>query len=208
MRIFITLCLLAWAAAPAAANPYVTLSYGVTQDSHDFNIWHSRQHRGRRHTFDAGGSAHDWALGVGLRCATLDYELTVFDQRSETFMAQNGHKTYLTQIETRGIQIMAWHSLAEHADWTLKGGAGLGYRDSRYVMRGMGTHIRTTDRAPLAMVGLRMERPVASHVTFFGDLRGTFRPPVRIASGGTLRAPLEHDSSGLSLHIGVQITLN
>lgn len=75
-------------------------------------------------------------------------------------------------------------------------------------MIGGGLNIMATDRAPYAMLGMRLTRRISTRVSVFGEWRVHTRPPVKLPTAGRAFAgPLEHNSKDQTLRFGLQIDL-
>jgi len=194
-----------------AGSGYLALSFGTSFEDHDFDVWNGPATPGRR-ALTASARSSDYAVAIGLRNAfyigkrPYDLEFEVFERQNSHFTATGPAGDHPTAIRTTSILLSAWTPVAQGEKWALRAGAGLGARHSRYRMSGPGIAFTTTDRAPYAMVGLRLSRQAGKRSNIFTELRVHTRPPIHSA-GGAMQGPLEHNSAGVTLRIGLQIAL-
>jgi len=210
--IFSILATLALSVTPAfAGSPYLVLSVGTSFEDHVFDVWNGPATPGRR-ALTASAHSSDHALALGVRDAfhlgqrPYDIEFEIFERQNSNFTATGAAGSHPTTIRTTSVLLSAWTRVAGGEKWALKAGAGLGARHSNYRMSGPGISFTTTDRAPYAMVGLRLSKRAGKRTNLFTEIRAHTRPPIHSA-GGPMQGPLEHNSSGLTLRMGLQITL-
>ena len=202
--------------APSLAisgTPYVGLSLGTSLETHTFDVWNGAESPGRR-ALTGRSASSDQAIVIGVHDAirfagrSFDLELEVFDRRSAHFNANGAGGSSATQIKTRSLLAAVWTPLYRNEKWSLYLGAGVGARESIYKMDGVGVSIKAYDHAPYAMVGVRVLRPISPRVSVVGEWRAHTRPQVKLhAARWAFSGPLEHDSKGYTLRVGLQIKL-
>jgi len=203
--------LLSVVSATAGSN-YLALSFGTSIEDHDFDVWNGPATPGRR-ALKASARSRDYAVAFGVRDAIhignrpYDLEFELFERQNSDFTATGTAGNHPTAIRTTSILLSAWTAVAQGEKWTLKAGAGVGARHSVYRMEGAGISFTTTDRAPYAMVGLRLAKQAAAHTRVFTEIRAHTRPPIHSA-GGQMQGPLEHNSAGITLRFGLQMDIN
>ena len=213
MRLFFSiLAAMAFTVTPViAGSTYLALSVGTSIEDHDFDVWNGPATPGRR-ALTASARSSDYAVAFGLRDAfhigkrPYDIEFEVFERQNSNFTATGTAGSHPTAIRTTSILLSAWTRVAGGEKWALKAGAGVGARHSNYRMSGPGISFTTTDRAPYAMVGLRLSKRAGKRTNLFTEIRAHTRPPIHSA-GGPMQGPLEHNSAGITLRMGLQITL-
>ncbi len=210
--LFSILAAMAFTITPAiAGSTYLALSVGTSIEDHDFDVWNGPATPGRR-ALTASARSSDYALAFGLRDAfhigkrPYDIEFEVFERQNSDFTATGTAGSHPTAIRTTSILLSAWTRVAGGEKWALQAGAGVGARHSNYRMSGPGISFTTTDRAPYAMVGLRLSKRAAKRTNLFTEIRAHTRPPIHSA-GGAMQGPLEHNSAGITLRMGLQINL-
>jgi len=210
--LFSILAVMALSIAPATAgSSYLALSFGTSFENHKFDVWNGPATPGRR-ALTASARSNDYALAFGLRDAfhigrrAYDLEFEIFERQNSAFTATGTAGSHPTAIRTTSILLSAWTPVARGEKWTLKAGAGIGARHSNYRMSGPGISFTTTDRAPYAMLGLRLSKQTGRRTRIFTEIRAHTRPPIHSA-GGAMQGPLEHNSAGVTLRMGIQITL-
>jgi len=192
---------------------YLALSFGTSIEAHQFDTWNGPATPGRR-GLTGNSNSSDQAIAIGLRDAfmfqdrSFDAELEILERRALHVTAQGAAGSHPTSIRTTSMLLGLWTDLHRKKDLTIQAGAGLGARYSHYQMTGPGINISATDRAPYAMAGLRLlKRTDTPGVNFFADIRVHARPRVRLKVPGSVTSPLEHESNGLTLRLGLQIDL-
>ena len=197
----------------AAASAYLSLSFGNSFEDHKFDVWNGPAIPGRR-ALIAHAQSRDYAISFGFREVfkignrPFDIELEVFERMNSDFTATGTAGSHPTTIKTTSILGSIWTPIAGGDDWALHAGAGIGARHSIYTMSGPGISFRTTDRAPYAMIGLRLSKRASKRVSLFTEVRAHTRPPVHSPGTGAFRRfPLEHNSHGITLRMGLQISL-
>lgn len=201
--------------APAAAQSigYLAMSFGTSIEAHQFDTWNGPAAPGRR-ALTGRSNSSDQAIAWGMRDAmtirgrSFDAEFEIFERRSLKLTASGAAGDHATSIRTTSMLLGLWTDLHRDRQWAVQAGAGLGARFSHYRMTGPSIAIDATDRAPYAMAGLRLLRKTANPgVNFFADLRVHARPRVRLKAPGSITSPLEHESNGLTLRLGLQFDL-
>ncbi len=194
-----------------AGSSYLALSLGTSFEDHDFDVWNGPATPGRR-ALTASASSSDYAVAFGVRDVIhigkrpYDLEFEVFERQNSDFTATGAAGNHPTAIRTTSILLSAWTPVAHGNKWTLKAGAGVGARHSIFKMQGPGISFTTTDRAPYAMLGLRYAKTVGQRTRVFTEIRAHTRPPI-YSAGGPMQGPLEHNSHGITLRVGLQLTL-
>ncbi len=194
-----------------AGSSYLALSLGTSFEDHDFDVWNGPATPGRR-ALTASARSSDYAVAFGVRDAfhigkrPYDLEFEVFERQNSDFTATGTAGSHPTAIRTTSVLLSAWTPVAQREKWTLKAGAGVGARHSVYRMSGPGISFTTTDRAPYVMVGMRLAKQTGVRTRIFTEIRAHTRPPIHSA-GGPMQGPLEHNSAGITLRMGLQITL-
>jgi len=194
-----------------AGSSYLALSLGTSYEHHKFDVWNGPATPGRRALTASAGSS-DFAVALGVRDAfhigkrPYDLEFELFERQNSNFTATGPAGNHPTAIRTTSILLSAWTPIARGDKWTLKAGAGVGARHSIFRMRGPGIAFTTTDRAPYAMLGLRYIKKVGQRTRVFTEIRAHTRPPI-YSAGGPMQGPLEHNSRGITLRVGLQLTL-
>lgn len=215
MRLFLSLLVaIIMGSTPAiAGSTYLGLSFGTSYEDHKFDVWNGPATAGRR-ALSAHARSSDYAVAIGIRDAfrlgnrAFDLELEIFERSNSDFIATGAAGNHPTAIRTTSMLASVWTGMAAGDNWSLKVGAGIGARHSSYLMSGPGVSFRATDRAPYAMIGLRLSKSVSKRTTVYTELRAHTRPPIKSAGTGAFRSdPLEHNSKGLTLRLGLQIKL-
>lgn len=194
-----------------AGSSYLALSLGTSFENHDFDVWNGPATPGRR-ALTASARSSDYAVAFGVRSAfslgkrPYDLEFEIFERQNSDFTATGTAGAHPTSIRTTSLLLSAWTPIAQGNKWSVKTGAGIGIRHSNYRMTGPGISFTTTDRAPYAMLGLRFTRLAGLRTRVFTEIRAHTRPPIHSA-GGPMQGPLEHNSAGITLRMGLQITL-
>lgn len=195
-----------------AAPAYISLSFGSSYEDHSFDVWNGPNTTGRR-ALTAQAWSSDYALGFGFRDAVrlggrrFDLDLEVFERSNTDFTATGDAGNHPTTIRTTSMLASLWTQVTGDDDWSLKAGAGVGARHSKYRMTGPSIGFTTTDRAPYAMIGLRLSKRATERTQIFSEIRAHMRPPIH-SGGGAMQGPLEHNSMGLTLRLGLQINLS
>lgn len=215
MRIFLSLlaALVLANTSAVAGSSYLALSFGTSYEDHKFDVWNGPATPGRR-ALGAQARSRDYAVAIGFRDAfrlgerPFDVELEIFERSNTAFTATGTAGNHPTTIRTTSMLASVWTNVAEADRWLLKAGAGIGARHSSYHMAGPGVSFRASDRAPYAMIGLRLSKQTGKRTTLFTELRAHSRPPIKSPGTGAFRSdPLEHNSKGLTLRVGLQIEL-
>jgi len=211
MRIFIYLAIfVSWPLHAAISGSYLAVSAGSSYEYHRFDIWNGPSLPGRR---DLGGNgfSRDQAIALGFHRAAfigyipVDLEFELFERRNTSFTAAGRTGTYPTRIRTNSALVAMWIPLQAQKNWRVQVGAGIGARHSTYVMSGPGVAITTTDRAPYLMVGMKAIHQLDLTKSIFAELRVHTRPNFTLpGNSGVFTGPLEHNSAGLTLRIGLQ----
>ncbi len=198
---------------PAVADSYLALSFGTSFEDHKFDVWNGPATPGRR-ALTASAQSSDYAVAIGFRDAfqignrPFDIELEVFERMNSDFTATGTTGSHPTTIKTTSMLASVWTRVGGGDKWAMHAGAGVGARHSTYSMSGPGIRFHTSDRAPYAMVGLRLSKHAGKRTTLFTEIRAHTRPPVNSSGTGAFRTfPLEHNSHGITLRMGLQITL-
>ena len=187
------------------------MSFGTSTEAHQFDVWNGPATSGRR-ALGALARSSDYAVAIGHRNAlqlntrSFDVELEIFERQNSSFIAIGRAGRHPTAIKTTSVLASIWTPIGKGNSWTLRAGAGLGARHSVYRMSGPGIGFKTTDRAPYAMIGLRLSKRAGKRTTLFSEIRAHTRPPIH-SSGGQMTGPLEHNSTGITLRMGLQIDL-
>ncbi|MCF6315972.1 MAG: hypothetical protein L3J30_06745 [Marinosulfonomonas sp.] len=199
--------------SPASASSYLALSFGTSFEHHTFDVWNGPATAGRR-ALTAQAQSSDYAVAIGFRDAfqignrPFDVDLEVFERMNSDFTATGPAGSHPTTIRTTSMLASIWTRVGGGDKWAVHAGAGVGARHSTYAMSGPGIGFRTSDRAPYAMVGLRLSKHAGKRTTLFTEIRAHTRPPVHSSGTAALRTfPLEHNSHGITLRMGLQITL-
>jgi len=213
MRLFLSILVtMAVAITPATAgSSYLALSFGSSFENHKFDVWNDPAAPGRR-DLSAASRSSDCAIALGfqdvfqLGARNLDLELEIFERSNSSFTAIGGAGSHPATIRTTSMLASVWTQIGGGNNWDIRAGAGIGARHSSYRMSGPGISFHTADRAPYAMVGLRLSKHAGERTTLFTELRAHTRPPIHSA-GGAMQGPLEHNSKGITLRMGLQINL-
>ncbi len=198
--------------APARAGSYLALSLGSSIEHQAFDVWNGPGATGRR-LLSADSASSDQALTIGFRDAVtlggqnFDAEIEIFERRVVHMTARGSAGAHPTSIRTTSMLFALWAPLGPAGLWSAQLGAGAGARYSHYRMTGPGIDIRATDRAPYAMIGLRAWHPLSARSRLTAGIRAHTRPPVRPKAPGIFVSPLEHESSGFTLRLGLQFDL-
>lgn len=195
----------------SAGSAYLAFSAGSSFEHHKFDVWNGPSTPGRR-ALTAQARSSDYAVAFGLHDLfrlgnrSFDAELEIFERQNADFTATGAAGAHPTAIRTTSVLASVWTQVAGQNKWTLKAGAGIGARHSIYRMQGPGIGFTTTDRAPYAMIGLRLSRQLDKRIAVYSEIRAHTRPPIH-SPGGPMQGPLEHNSGGVTLRMGLQIAL-
>ena len=195
------------------SSPYAFIAGGTSFETHSFDLQGAAP--GQRVKTKTTSTSRDFAAGIGFKnWATLgtrpiDLEFDLFERRTTAFSISPQMGRQRIKIQTQSALISLWTPITTRPNWQLSTGIGLGARQSRYQIKTGTRSQNTTDRAPYAMLGLRLSHEHTKSLSSFVELRHHLRPPLTtgVGRGQPFGGLLEHNSRGTTLRFGLQLWL-